>query len=434
MSNKQSDPTSVKLLVVALQRTGAGPRDALEFSNALCELKTAHEIIISDGNELKGEYVDNEYRKVKSIPTFSSSPASFLFFSLTLFRPLRLLFLILSYVRCHVSSVVFSSHFHPWLILVPIARFFKKVEWYHAVHENPFDTKESRSAILQKLEQFCFNHANRIVCYSEYMRSALSDPNYSLQPTPYNLPSSLPQTNQATNQPSSSSSHPHLKANSYKLKAPLVLPLGSYTSALKGVTPSTAHKRADRLLVGCLGRIEPYKDIDTLLKAFEILQSKNLPVDLLIAGRGPLPNVNAFSSPTTNYSLLTTHYFLENRWLSSDSLTAMALECDVIVVPYKKASQSGIISLAMACGKPVIATNVGGLAEQIEDGSTGIVVSPNDPQALASAIELFILDPKKCETMGMSARALGSGRLSWKRSAEEFLEEAMEDDRGIRGR
>lgn len=372
------------MLLLSLQKNGAGPRDALEFSNALCELKAAHTIVIAQGNELLSSYRNNEYRVVKTIPTFSSSPVSFLFSTLTLVRPLRFLLLLLTtHYSLQTTPVVFSTHFHPWLVLMPLARLLRPLQWYHAVHENPFDTKEVRSAIVQKLEQFCFNRADRIVCYSEYMRSQLSLHHYQLPTINYKLP-------------------------------PIVLPVGAYTTALDGVAANQSHKKEGRLLVGCLGRIEPYKDIDTLLKAFELLNQNNLPVDLLIAGRGPLPQA-------INYKLSTTNFFIENRWLSSDEITALALECDIIVVPYKKASQSGIIALALAAGKPVIATNVGGLAEQIEDGSTGIVVPPGDPEALARAMESLLADPEKRSAMGMAARALGSDRLSWKRGAEEFL-------------
>lgn len=372
------------ILLLSLQKNGAAPRDALEFSNALCELKAVHTIVIAHGNELKTQYTNNLYRTVRVIPTFSSSPFSFLFFTLTLFRPLRLLSLIVSLIIRRSSFIVFSTHFHPWLILIPIARFFRSFDWYHAVHENPFDTKEVRSSLVQKLEQFCFHNANRIVCYSEYMRSQLSH---------------------------------HLASFLLPLKAPLVLPVGAYTTALNGVVANQSHKREGRLLAGCLGRIEPYKDIDTLLKALELLNQKNLPVDLLIAGRGQI-------SDKAQEAINKLNVRIENKWLSADEMTSITRACDIVVVPYKKASQSGVIALALALGKPVIATNVGGLPEQVDNNISGLIVPPNDPHALAEAIESLVMNPEKRESMGIAARTLGSGRLSWRRAAEIFLKEA----------
>lgn len=391
------------ILLLSLQKNGAAPRDALEFSNALCELKAVHTIVIAHGNELKTQYTNNLYRTVRVIPTFSSSFFSFLFFTLTLFRPLRLLSLIVSFLSVEAlakseiirrsSFIVFSTHFHPWLILMPLARFFRhltivgrslgEVRWYHAVHENPFDTKEVRSSLVQKLEQFCFHNANRIVCYSEYMRSQLSLRHYQLSTINYKLP-------------------------------PIVLPVGAYTTALNGVVANQSHKREGRLLAGCLGRIEPYKDIDTLLKALELLNQKNLPVDLLIAGRGQI-------SDKAQEAINKLNVRIENKWLSADEMTSITRACDIIVVPYKKASQSGVIALALALGKPVIATNVGGLPEQVDNNISGLIVPPNDPHALAEAIESLVMNPEKRESMGIAARTLGSGRLSWKRAAEIFL-------------
>jgi glycosyltransferase involved in cell wall biosynthesis len=62
---------------------------------------------------------------------------------------------------------------------------------------------------------------------------------------------------------------------------------------------------------------------------------------------------------------------------------------DVVVLPYLTATQSGIVQIAYNFNKPVIATSVGGLAEVMIDGKTGLVVPPNDPVALAGAIEKY---------------------------------------------
>jgi glycosyltransferase involved in cell wall biosynthesis len=63
--------------------------------------------------------------------------------------------------------------------------------------------------------------------------------------------------------------------------------------------------------------------------------------------------------------------------------------CDAVVLPYLSATQSGIAQIAYNFNKPVIVTDVGGLAEVARDGVTGFVVPPNDPDALASAIRRF---------------------------------------------
>jgi glycosyltransferase involved in cell wall biosynthesis len=59
------------------------------------------------------------------------------------------------------------------------------------------------------------------------------------------------------------------------------------------------------------------------------------------------------------------------------------------MLPYKSATQSGILGIAYGFERPVIVTNVGGLAESVEHGKTGLVVEPESPEALAEAVQQF---------------------------------------------
>jgi glycosyltransferase involved in cell wall biosynthesis len=62
---------------------------------------------------------------------------------------------------------------------------------------------------------------------------------------------------------------------------------------------------------------------------------------------------------------------------------------DVVVLPYTSATQSGVVQVAYGFGRPVITTAVGGLPEVVRDGVTGLLIPPNDPRALAGAVERF---------------------------------------------
>ncbi len=70
---------------------------------------------------------------------------------------------------------------------------------------------------------------------------------------------------------------------------------------------------------------------------------------------------------------------------------------DVVMLPYTSATQSGIAQIAYNFNKPVIATSVGGLAEVVRDGVTGFVVPPNDPDALALAVERYFAENREVE-------------------------------------
>jgi glycosyltransferase involved in cell wall biosynthesis len=92
------------------------------------------------------------------------------------------------------------------------------------------------------------------------------------------------------------------------------------------------------------------------------------------------------------------------------------LACDLVVLPYVSATQSGIVQIAYNYSKPVVTTNVGGLPEVVRDGETGFVVPPEDPAALAAAVIRFF-DEERGQAFA-AAIAGERARYSWDRMAE----------------
>jgi glycosyltransferase involved in cell wall biosynthesis len=88
---------------------------------------------------------------------------------------------------------------------------------------------------------------------------------------------------------------------------------------------------------------------------------------------------------------------LVTGYVPNDQVALYFSAADVVVLPYLSATQSGIAQIAYHFNKPVIVTNVGGLAEVVKDGFTGFVVPPGDAGALASAIRSFYLNRKEDE-------------------------------------
>lgn len=359
----------MKRLILALQKTGAAPRDALEFSEALCRKHIVHEIILSNQNELKEAFTTNAYRTATFLPTFNSSGFSFFFWTITLIRPLRLIVRLFS----HAQNDIFTTHFHPWLLFILWTRPFTKSRWMYAVHENPFQKKEQRSLFLIRLEQFFLKHVDYLFCYSEFIKQELATV----------LPNKLI----------------------------TVLPLGAYTTAFQNIL---ATPKGDHPPFLFLGRLEPYKGLSTFIDAVERLQKYGVPIRATIAGRGTI------NTETLN-RISTLPITLVNRWLTQQEVSQYILDADVLVLPYHEASQSGVISLALAAGKPVIASRVGGLPEQVDDQITGLLVEPGNADALASAMQSLFDHPLKREHMGMAALQLGKTRLSWDKAVEIFL-------------
>ena len=134
------------------------------------------------------------------------------------------------------------------------------------------------------------------------------------------------------------------------------------------------------------GFIRDYKGLDLLIEAFKEKQLQSLNVKLLIAGE--------FYSDEDKYlSLIKENRlgeFMEMRtdFIADEEVKYYFSAADVVVQPYKTATQSGISQIAYHFNKPMIVTNVGGLPEIVPDGKVGFVVE-KDPTEIANAIYRF---------------------------------------------
>ena len=94
--------------------------------------------------------------------------------------------------------------------------------------------------------------------------------------------------------------------------------------------------------------------------------------------------------------------------------------CDLVVVPYESATQSGIVQIAFGFEKPVVATNVGGLPDVVEDGETGYVVEPGRPELLTAAVINFFVHGKAVKFQDSIRKA--ANQFSWERMRETVEE------------
>ena len=84
-----------------------------------------------------------------------------------------------------------------------------------------------------------------------------------------------------------------------------------------------------------------------------------------------------------------------------------------VVLPYKRSSQSGVAHLAHTMGRPVVATRVGDIPAVVRDGVSGLLVTPDDPEALAHALIRLLTDPNAARTMGEAGRGGLAEAASW---------------------
>ncbi|MCF6271310.1 MAG: glycosyltransferase [Melioribacteraceae bacterium] len=131
------------------------------------------------------------------------------------------------------------------------------------------------------------------------------------------------------------------------------------------------------------GFIRDYKGLDTLLQSIALIKDK-MDFTLIVAGEF-YSNEEKYISLTNELGLNdVVKYFSD--FIPQNDVTYFFSACDVVVLPYKSATQSGIVQIANNFNKPMISTNVGGLPEVIEDGRTGYLVEKENPRQLADAI------------------------------------------------
>jgi glycosyltransferase involved in cell wall biosynthesis len=186
---------------------------------------------------------------------------------------------------------------------------------------------------------------------------------------------------------------------------------GSVERELRALAPSLPLRRAEHPVVDVFGKappraearaalglserdlvllffglVRPYKGLEALLRALPAVLAHR-PCRLIVAGefyepRGPTERLLDELGLRAAVRLL-------DRYVPDEEVPALFAAADLCVQPYLAASQSGVSKLAFQFGTPVLLTDVGGLAEEVEDGVTGFAVPPGDPAALAAAILRF---------------------------------------------
>jgi D-inositol-3-phosphate glycosyltransferase len=186
------------------------------------------------------------------------------------------------------------------------------------------------------------------------------------------------------------------RANSRKLR---VIPPGVDLSRFYPIPKDEAKAvigvpQDDRLIL-YVGRIEPLKGIDTLLRALAQMQmeaaAECCPHSLVIIGGDPEATQEAMNSEMARLQRLAAELGIKDLVLflgkrSQDSLPYYYSAADVVVVPSHYESFGMVALEAMACGVPVVASQVGGLAFLVKDGETGFVIPDNEPDLLADRL------------------------------------------------
>lgn len=175
-------------------------------------------------------------------------------------------------------------------------------------------------------------------------------------------------------------------------------------------------------LILFFGFVREYKGLDLLLEAMPRIQSETgahlLVLGEFYAGR---QSTEAHVARLRIGDAVT----LRDEYVPDEQVGLYFSAIDVVVLPYRTATQSGIIPIAYQLERPVICTDVGGLAEIVLDGETGLVVPPEQPAALADAVRRFY--DEAMEERFVPRIEVEKARYSWARMAEAVVAQVRGD-------
>lgn len=161
------------------------------------------------------------------------------------------------------------------------------------------------------------------------------------------------------------------------------------------------------------GKIRRYKGTEVFADALEKLNEDFLGVVVGEPSHKDLVNLLKAKEQTLS------NLVIIDKYIPDDEIQIYFNACDVVVLPYLSISTSGVALLAYSFHKPVITTNLGGMPEVVIDGKTGLLIPPNDADALVTAItKIFNLDYQK---MGENAYKLAKEKFAWDKVADKTI-------------
>ena len=199
--------------------------------------------------------------------------------------------------------------------------------------------------------------------------------------------------------------NPHPTYNAFKIR-----------NITKEQARQELHKSNDEKLLLFFGFVREYKGLKYLLYAMPLIKEKVRNIKLMVVG--------SFGDDKEDYMQIIKENQIEDsvevidNYTPDNEVEKYFAACDLVVLPYESATQSGIVQIAYGFEKPVIVTNVGGLPDVVTDGKTGYVVEAKSPEVLAKAVEKYYVEHKEKEfSEGVKEEA---ARFSWDRIVEKI--------------
>lgn len=177
----------------------------------------------------------------------------------------------------------------------------------------------------------------------------------------------------------------------------------------------TYHLSADAPLIVCLARLEKEKDIETLVRAIGKLRDRNIAVQCVVGGEG---------EEREKLESLVRELGLEKSMFLPgfcDNALSLLNAGEIFVLPSHTEAFGLVLLEAMALGKPIVATNIGGPPEVVENEVSGYLVPLQDAEAMANALERLLDNPALRMEMGQKGRARFANHFQLDRLAKQTV-------------
>jgi len=208
------------------------------------------------------------------------------------------------------------------------------------------------------------------------------------------------------------SSHGEARLRELGVERVHVIPHGAFEHLARnpgrvGLPPDLAE--VEKPVVLCFGLMRPYKGIDVLLEAWRGIEA----AELWLVGmpRMDIDTLVRSSPPGVRWV---------PRFVTDAEIPAFFRRADLVVLPYREIDQSGVLYTALAFGKPLVLTEVGGFPEVAAHGAARLV-PPGDAGALGAGLSELLADPAGREEMARAAAAAAAGPYSWDAVAERTI-------------
>jgi glycosyltransferase involved in cell wall biosynthesis len=182
-------------------------------------------------------------------------------------------------------------------------------------------------------------------------------------------------------------------------------------------------RRSEVPTVLFVGGLEPRKGLEDLIRAMELVASGVPSARLIVVAKAGFRGTDQWSG----YESLAHRLGLTNRIdfhesIDQGTLLGLYSDCDVLALPSRNEGWGLALMEAMACGKPVVATRVGGIPELVENGTEGILVEAGDVKGIADSITRLLHDPALRSRMGRAGMRRVK-EFSWDSTAKVVLRE-----------